>query len=109
MSTSPESKSFDPSRRRLCPDGACIGLLDESGRCKECGLVAGGGRATAPSPAPVDGQRDDDVAEEEMAMPDEPDGGPAFDPKRRLCADGSCVGVLGPDGRCSVCGRTAEE
>ena len=31
----------------------------------------------------------------------------AFNPKRRLCPDGSCVGVLGADGRCSVCRRTA--
>jgi len=29
----------------------------------------------------------------------------AFDPRRRLCPDGSCVGVLGADGRCSVCQR----
>jgi hypothetical protein len=29
----------------------------------------------------------------------------AFDPHRQLCPDGSCVGVLGPDGLCSVCGR----
>ncbi|HSS00109.1 MAG TPA: hypothetical protein VLM79_23795 [Kofleriaceae bacterium] len=25
---------------------------------------------------------------------------------RRLCADGTCIGVLGADGRCKVCGRT---
>ena len=37
-------------------------------------------------------QRDDD---------DEP-----FDPDRRvLCDDGLCVGVIGPDGRCKVCGK----
>jgi hypothetical protein len=23
--------------------------------------------------------------------------------QRRLCPDGSCVGVIGPDGRCTVC------
>lgn len=27
----------DDSGRELCPDGACIGLIDESGHCKECG------------------------------------------------------------------------
>jgi hypothetical protein len=37
-------------------------------------------------------QRDDD---------DEP-----FDPDRReMCSDGMCVGVIGPDGRCKVCGK----
>lgn len=30
-----------------------------------------------------------------------------FDPKRRLCPDGSCTGVIGADGRCSECGRAA--
>jgi hypothetical protein len=107
MSTSSESKSFDASRRRLCPDGACIGLLDESGRCKECGLAAGG-RATAPAAAPaLEDDEAEDADEAEAAMADETDG-PAFDSKRRLCPDGACVGVLGADGRCSVCGSTAE-
>jgi len=35
------------------------------------------------------------------------DGG-GFDAKRRLCPDGACVGVIGPDGKCTVCGRAAE-
>lgn len=26
---------------------------------------------------------------------------------RQLCADGSCIGLIGADGRCKVCGRTA--
>jgi hypothetical protein len=30
-----------------------------------------------------------------------------FNPRRRLCDDGSCVGVIGPDGVCGVCGRRA--
>jgi len=30
-----------------------------------------------------------------------------FDSKRRLCPDGSCIGVVGDDGRCRVCGRDA--
>ncbi len=24
---------------------------------------------------------------------------------RRLCPDGNCIGVIGPDGRCKECGR----
>jgi hypothetical protein len=27
--------------------------------------------------------------------------------QRQLCPDGSCVGVIGPDGTCKVCGRAA--
>jgi hypothetical protein len=108
MSTSSESESFDPSRRRLCPDGACIGLLDDSGRCRECGLQAGqAGPADAPTAPPdleSDGQPDLDEQDDELEAADEPGGG--FDAKRRLCPDGDCLGVIGADGRCSVCGRT---
>ena len=25
--------------------------------------------------------------------------------KRLLCSDGSCIGVVGPDGRCKECGK----
>jgi hypothetical protein len=24
---------------------------------------------------------------------------------RRLCSDGNCIGVIGPDGRCRECGK----
>src|SRR5215831_477757 len=27
--------------------------------------------------------------------------------QRQLCPDGSCIGVIGPDGTCRVCGRAA--
>jgi hypothetical protein len=27
---------------------------------------------------------------------------------RQLCIDGNCTGVLGPDGRCKICGLNAE-
>src|SRR3990170_3139005 len=27
---------------------------------------------------------------------------------RRLCPDGSCIGVIGADGRCKVCGKAGE-
>ena len=34
---------------------------------------------------------------------------PEFDPAtRRLCPDGSCVGILGRDGRCTECGQTGD-
>jgi hypothetical protein len=35
-----------------------------------------------------------------------PDDDEPFDPDRReLCPDGMCVGVIGADGRCKVCGK----
>ena len=27
---------------------------------------------------------------------------------RRLCPDGSCIGVVGSDGRCRTCGRAGD-
>jgi hypothetical protein len=81
---------FDPSRR-LCPDGSCIGVMNSDGRCGVCGRDASGA-AAAEAAATVH-----DVPEE---------AGPSgFDPSRRLCDDGSCVGVIGSDGRCGVCGQ----
>ena len=113
MSSSPkESDTFDASRRRLCPDGACVGLLDETGRCKVCGTSASGEPPTeAPFIAFPAADDAEDAAEPLDAAPEpglEPglqprEGG--FDPKRRLCSDGACLGVLGPNGRCNVCGR----
>ena len=90
---------FDPNRR-LCPDGACVGVIGPEGRCTVCA------RAADASPE-VDGDA-------RAAEPAEPAEGGAtsasgdFDPARRLCDDGSCVGVVGPDGVCGTCGRKAD-
>jgi hypothetical protein len=104
-SSSSESEKFDPSRRRLCPDGSCVGLLDESGRCKVCGLTASGRIEPVAAEDEVEDLElasDDQVADDQEGLAAEASG---FDPKRKLCADGSCVGVIGADGRCSVCGQ----
>jgi hypothetical protein len=114
-----DTEKFDPSRRRLCPDGSCVGLLDETGRCKECGRTASGA-AEEPVGAPAFDDSEDvgfavsDDADQGQAA-DDPQGRAAddpqlaasggFDPKRKLCPDGACVGVIGADGRCSVCGQ----
>ena len=32
--------------------------------------------------------------------------GEAFDPGERVaCSDGSCIGIIGPDGKCTECGK----
>ena len=101
--SSTDTDKFDPSRRRLCPDGSCVGLLDDSGRCKECGLTASGKVEARPEPVRDEAESQDDEVVE-MA-PAEEGGSGDFDPKRRLCPDGACVGVLGADNRCKVCGQ----
>jgi hypothetical protein len=132
-----EKTAFDPKRRRLCPDGACIGVIAPDGKCRECGRTdagpakSAGGSPDAATASPLamvgadtpfdehelgaesaggdDNDNDDDshgagadaVGGEVMA-------GSVFNPKRRLCSDGSCLGVVGPTGECPVCGTPAE-
>jgi hypothetical protein len=106
--SSTETEKFDPSRRRLCPDGSCVGLLDENGRCKECGLTASG-KVEAVSAPVLDDEEPDFTQDQDLDHDHDHEelgasaGG--FDPKRKLCPDGSCVGVIGADGRCGVCGQ----
>ena len=90
----------DPwGERQLCPDGSCTGVLDEQGRCPECGEAA---------PGVVAPDADADDPGEAAACADAPSVRDGDDPwtARRLCPDGGCVGVLGGDGRCPVCGRS---
>jgi hypothetical protein len=152
-----EEMPFD-SKRRLCPDGACVGILGADGRCSVCQRPAGASAAWASDVAPDGDERDDgNGGDDEDDEDDEDDGATAassaspssssfaspnlaspslaspnlaspslaspslaspsiaspkassgFDSKRRLCDDGSCVGIVGPDGVCGTCGRKAE-
>lgn len=37
----PNQRNTTPDQnRRLCPDGSCVGVIGEDGRCKICGIVA---------------------------------------------------------------------
>jgi hypothetical protein len=99
-------EEFDPTRRRLCADGACVGVVGDDGICSECGRTeaqAAAGDAPPPFQASVD-------AGAAPGAPDAADGASVgFDPTaRRLCDDGACVGVVGDDGVCRVCGRRSE-
>ena len=107
-----EEGGFDPTKRRLCPDGSCIGILGPDGKCGECGRVggpatgdAGGPEAAEPPAFEADVRDDDSSASAAVAAPAAGNGG--FDPARRLCDDGTCVGVIGADGKCAVCGRVS--
>ncbi len=96
--------------RRLCVDGNCIGVIGPDGRCKECGRP-GGEDLPAADDALYESPTTDSGADETEATPSDnheesPDD--AWE-NRRLCPDGNCIGVIGPDGRCKECGRPAEE
>lgn len=111
-----EEIPFDP-RRRLCPDGACVGVIGADGRCSVCRRPAGAAASWA-SDVQTDGKEGGDSAS--MSPPDAPapasppsstassNAPSGFDPRRRLCDDGSCVGVVGADGVCGTCGRKAD-
>jgi hypothetical protein len=89
-----EESSFDPNRR-LCSDGSCVGVLGPDGLCNVCGHPEG---------AEAETDADADLgAANGTGQP----GASGFDPTRRLCDDGSCVGVVGADGTCGTCGRKA--
>jgi hypothetical protein len=106
MSTKPDNNTtFDPSRRRLCPDGSCIGLIGSDGKCTVCGMLGSGETVVAPAASPPVLPT---PQPESHALPGEApasDAEAAFDPKRRLCPDEACIGVIGSNNRCSVCGR----
>ena len=98
--------------RQLCSDGACVGVLDSEGVCKECGMV-GAETTTDPrlrafkkddveTPAPEEAVRTRPV-QGETGSEDLPED---FE-NRRLCPDGACIGLVGADGTCGVCGAVA--
>lgn len=102
-------------QRMLCSDGNCIGIIGADGRCKACGTPYGG---ELPLPGADTPAADDDVdgspVEQPMTEADEHvDDNPVDDSdgsidswdNRTLCADESCIGVIGPDGRCKECGK----
>ena len=116
------SQDFNPEERALCPDDACIGVLDHSGRCKECGrqgqpAVAASGERTDVAPAEPDGAASGIAATaaafsaaeaDELGESEDDDGGAADEfSDRQLCSDPSCIGVLDAGGRCKECGRSS--
>ena len=91
-----DTDDLDLDSRRLCPDGACIGVIGDDGRCRVCGRADDGSivatvtremAATAPGIASGAGE-----------------GGAFDDDDRELCPDGACIGIIGSDGKCKVCG-----
>lgn len=101
-------------QRTLCSDGSCIGIIGADGRCKECGLPYDGELPTAGGDDyAVDDSADDSAAaqpateENDSAGDDTQTVSGASDDtweSRTLCVDESCIGVVGPDGRCKECG-----
>lgn len=107
---SPGGSADDPSlgsgdeldeERELCPDDACIGIIGPDGRCKECGAKGSGARGSA---AAASGYSASEAEPDSVA-----NGGADLDEEddRQLCPNGACIGLIGADGRCKVCGTPA--
>lgn len=88
--TDGEEDPADQDDRELCPDGACIGLIGDDGRCNVCGRPREGAAAVTGATG---------IAAEGAIVVEADD-----DESRELCPDGACIGLIGGDGRCKVCG-----
>ncbi|RTZ94854.1 MAG: hypothetical protein DSY90_15030 [Deltaproteobacteria bacterium] len=107
----PDGDNWD--HRILCPDESCIGTIGPDGYCRECGLSLDGKTAapagtTGKNQEPAPAAAEDEIAEidsDDMggATENETDTVPDWD-DRTLCRDESCIGTIGPDGCCNVCG-----
>ncbi len=114
------SSDEDWDSRVLCSDESCIGVIGPDGRCRECGKPAGPG-FTPPAQAPNSAGEAPASESSPQASEAHEDGqtgnGQAQDldddlviddeewQQRTLCSDESCIGVIGPDGRCRECGK----
>ncbi len=111
-----DREAFDPDERELCSDGSCTGLVGVDGVCKVCGKRGDGAAARKAETRERDGNggerggRSYDDENERMNADENDAGGEALadgDDDRRLCPDGNCLGLIGPDGNCKVCGLSA--
>ena len=92
----------DWKNRILCSDESCIGVIGPDGRCKECGKVY-----QKPATGEMDTAQSDSTPQEDL----EERPAAQFDDdweNRTLCSDESCIGVIGPNGRCKECGKAYE-
>lgn len=98
--------------RDLCPDGACIGVIGEDGRCRVCGRAGErspelGELAAAASELAGVASATEVAAAKDLASAADAGEDEVSDDDRKLCPDGGCVGLIGTDGRCKVCGKEA--
>jgi hypothetical protein len=93
---------LDLDSRVLCPDGNCVGIVGPDGRCKICGETMDPEDAPPP-PRKTDREDPRMEAAPEIACAEEEES-PDLD-QRLLCSDGACIGVIGTNGYCKVCGK----
>jgi hypothetical protein len=101
-------------QRTLCSDESCIGVIGPDGRCKECGRPYEGPMEATKNESAASDVEEADPGEEviealEDSRQDDEDSRTDIEwEQRTLCSDESCIGVIGPDGRCKECGKPYE-
>jgi hypothetical protein len=96
----------DWENRKLCIDGNCIGVIGPDGRCKECGKTYEGDSQQVDDPLwSTDDESDDSEEKDTFSGTDEETPSDDDWENRKLCSDGNCIGVIGPDGSCKECGN----
>ncbi len=99
-----ESDDRDWENRVLCSDESCIGVIGPDGRCKECGLPHEKAQIDDEAQA-AEADENQDTDEAGVDVPPASDSDDDWG-NRTLCSDESCIGVIGPDGRCKECGKS---
>jgi hypothetical protein len=94
-------ENIDWDKRVLCSDESCIGTVGADGKCKECGKAYDGVLPDAFTEEKESSQATETLASTAPPVMDSEDD---WD-QRVLCSDGSCIGVIGPDGKCKECGK----
>ncbi|MGD2097709.1 MAG: hypothetical protein PVG35_09020 [Desulfobacterales bacterium] len=98
-----ESDDNKWENRILCRDESCIGVIGPDGRCKECGRPYE--KEQTEDKAHTAESYENQAADAAVAdVPPTSDNGDDWE-NRTLCSDESCIGVIGPDGRCKECGK----
>ena len=94
-------KNEDWETRILCSDESCIGTIGPNGKCRECGKPYEG-----EPPAEHGASSEHAVMVEEQNPVSSKTETESDDwAKRVLCSDESCIGTIGPDGKCKECGK----
>ena len=99
-------KNEDWEKRILCSDESCIGTIGPDRKCRECGKSY-----ESETPAERGASQENIVTVDEpkpVSSKTDTESDDDWD-KRVLCSDESCIGTLGPDGRCRECGKPGKE
>jgi len=97
-----EGTDFNLEDRVLCSDDACIGTVGQDGRCKVCGKPYEGDAEISAKAAPEATNGERPVEEAPCAATASADA----DSERVCCPDDACIGIIGSNGKCGVCGKS---